>query len=72
MKKRKLYAYAVALVCLLTACGSNPKNASTEDGLTIINVETAVNDLQELKLSQLGNRVRYVPLEMGDSCFIGR
>ena len=72
MKKRKLYAYAVALACLLTACGSNPKNASTEDGLAIINVETAVNNLQELKLSQLGNRVRYVPLETGDSCFIGR
>ena len=63
----------VALACLLTACGSNPKNASTENGLTIVDVETALENLEEeLKMSAEFDSVRYVPLETNDSCLIGK
>ena len=63
----------VALACLLAACGSNPKSTSTEDGLTIVDVETALENLEEeLKMSAEFDSVRYVPLETNDSCLIGK
>ena len=68
MKKKQLIS--AALLALLAACG-NPKNNETTEGLTVIDVESAAENLQELKLSQLGTTVRYVPLETNDSCLIG-
>ena len=49
--------------------GGNPKTA--EDGLAVIDVKNAISHPTELKVSQLGQTVRYVPLETGDSCFVG-
>ena len=68
MKKKQLIP--AALLVLLAACG-NPKNNNEAKGLTAIDVESAAENLQELKLSQLGSTVRYVPLETNDSCLIG-
>ena len=70
MKKKQLIP--AALLILLAACG-NPKNNKTAEGLTVIDVESAINNLQdELKLSDLYDTVRYVPLETNDSCLIGQ
>ena len=61
------------MACLLTACRPTTKTASSAGGLAVIHVEAAVSSLQdELKLSDLGSEVRYVPLETNDSCLIGR
>lgn len=68
MKKKQLIP--AALLILLAACG-NPKNNNEAEGLTVIDVESAAENLQELKLSQLGTTVRYVPLETNDTCLIG-
>ena len=68
MKKKQLIP--AALLVLLAACG-NPKNNETTEDVTVIDVAGAVENLQELKLSQLGSTVRYVPLETNDSCLIG-
>lgn len=67
MRKKEIAAVLVA--CLLAACGGNPKTA--EDGLAVIDVKNAISHPTELKVSQLGQTVRYVPLETGDSCFVG-
>lgn len=56
----------IGVVLLLTAC------TSTQDqnrGTMIIDL-TSANDLQELKLSDFGNTVHYVPLETNESCLI--
>ena len=66
---RKRNVCAVLFVCLLAACGGNPK--TTADSLSVIDVKSAIEHPTELKVSQLGQTVRYVPLETGDSCFVG-
>ena len=66
MKRLK---YMVVAACALAAC-SNPPAVSPE-GLAIIDVEGAVDRMDELKLSELGDSVRYVPLETNDFCLIG-
>ena len=60
-----------ALLAVLAACG-NPKPAEPTDGLIVIDVEDALNHLaDELKMSDLYDTVRYVPLETNDSCLVG-
>ena len=66
---RKKYACAAFVACLLAACGGSPKTGT--DGPAVIDVKNAVEHPTELKVSQLGRTIRYVPLETGDSCFIG-
>ena len=68
MNKKQLIP--AALLALLAACG-NPKNNETAEELTVIDVESAMGNLQELKISDLGSHVRYIPLESNDSCLIG-
>lgn len=56
----------IGAVLLLTAC------TTTQDhnkGTMIVDL-TSANDLQELKLSDFGNTVHYVPLETNESCLI--
>ena len=70
MKKKQLIP--AALLVLLAAC-DNPKNDETTEDVTVIDVESAMDNLQaELKLSDLYDTVRYVPLETNDSCLIGQ
>lgn len=67
MKKR--WFYAAGLACLMAACTGTPQ--SSADELCTIDVAGAMENLAELKLSELGSDVRYVPLETTDSCLIG-
>lgn len=66
----KKFLFAAALTLVVAACSNRPQPAETER-LVVIDVENAIGQLEELKLSQLGTTVRYVPLETGDSCFVG-
>ena len=56
---------------LLGACQPSPQKAGDE-ALIHIDVAGAMEQTTELKVSDLGTRVRYVPLETNDSCLIGR
>ena len=55
---------------LLAACGNHPQKTES-NGLLHIDVGAAMENLDELKLSDLGDQVRYVLLETNDSCLIG-
>lgn len=70
MKKTFIYA-AGAMSLLLAACQPSAQKAK-DDGLAHIDVTEAMENLTELKVSDLGTHVRYVPLETNDSCLIGR
>ena len=68
MKKHLIQT--AALACLLAAC--SPQKPVSTDGLTVIDVESALENVEdELKLSDVYDSVRYVPLETSDSCLIG-
>lgn len=55
----------------LVACGSRPHSSVSAEGVPVINVEAAMEDLQPaLKLSDFGESIRYVPLETTDSCLV--
>ena len=66
MKQLKCIVAALALA----AC-SQPAAVVTDD-LAVVDVEGAVAAMDGLRLSDLGDSVRYVPLETNDSCLIGR
>lgn len=66
---KKDWLYAACFVCLAAACSGTPQ--PTVEGLCSIDVAGAMEKPAELKLSELGNDVRYVPLETTDSCLIG-
>ena len=66
MKQLKCIVAALALA----AC-SHPAAVVTDD-LAVVDVEEAVAAMDGLKVSDLGDSVRYVPLETNDSCLIGR
>lgn len=68
MKKRE-WLYAAGLVGLMAACTGAPQ--SSAGGMETIDVAGAMEKNTELKLSELGSDVRYVPLETNDSCLIG-
>lgn len=67
---KKDWLYAACFVCLATACSGSPQ--SVTEGLCSVDVAGAMEKPAELKLSELGNDVRYVVLETTDSCLIGR
>ena len=66
---KKEWLYAVGLVCLVSACTGTPQS-SADDELCSIDVAGAMEKPAELKLSELGSDVRYVPLETTDSCLV--
>ena len=70
MKKTLTYVTG-AVGLMLAACQPSAQKAS-EGGLLHIDVAGAMEVLTELKVSDLGTHVRYVPLETNDSCLIGR
>lgn len=55
---------------LLLACQPSPQKVK-DDNLIHIDVAGSMENLIELKVSDLGNHVRYVPLETNDACLIG-
>ena len=66
-----LWGCVTIVFCLLTACGHKSQIQAPQEGLCVIDVESALADLQDgLKLSDFGSRVRYVPLETNDSCLV--
>ena len=64
---KKLIYVSALLVSLLTAC--SPSAQKGKEGQ--IDVLPAFENLTELKVSQLGKNIRYVPLETTDSSLIG-
>jgi hypothetical protein len=65
MKGRRLLI--IGLMGLLVSCSNTPQSAK----LCTVDVEGAMENSGELKLSELASDVRYVPLETTDSCLIG-
>lgn len=66
-----LFFSFVTLLLGLASCGSRPNSSASSSEVPIIDVESALADLQDgLKLSYFGSRVRYVPLETNDSCLV--
>ena len=63
------WMYAAAAVCMLAAC--RPAAEKAGGTLTVIDVAGAAAQQTELKISDLGTRISYVPLETNDSCLIG-
>ena len=70
MRHRKCLYFAALLTLVLAACQPSAQKAE-HDGLLHIDVEAAMENLSELKVSDLGSQVHYVPLETNDSCLIG-
>lgn len=66
---KKDWLYAVCFVCLAAACSGTPQ--TEVEGVCTIDVAGAMENPVELKLSELGNDVRYVALETTDSCLVG-
>ena len=56
---------------LLTMMWSACSSGQGEKALGVIHVSSAFENLTELKVSQLGKTVRYVPLETTDESLIG-
>ena len=66
-----LWGCGTIVCCLLTVCGHKSQIQAPQEGLCVIDVESALADLQDgLKLSDFGSRVRYVPLETNDSSLV--
>lgn len=61
--------YAMGAACLLAAC--RPAAEKGDGTLDVIDVAGAYEQQTELKVSDLGRHVRYVPLETTDSCLVG-
>ena len=58
----------VILLFTMVSCSSNNNN----NELITINIEDAIKNPTKIKASQLGNNIRYIPLESGDSSmFVG-
>ena len=66
MKKRILISLCTTI--LLTSCGGE---SNTHKGdVSIIDVETAFQNPQELLLSDLGEKLTYIPLETLDESLV--
>lgn len=66
---KKDWLYAACLAWMVAACSGTPQRGNEE--LCSVDVAGAMENLMELKLSELGKDVRYVALETTDSCLIG-
>ena len=66
---KKFWMYAVCTICLMAACTESQH--FTTEGLCLVDVASAMENQTELKISDLGNDVCYIPLETTDSCLIG-
>ncbi|MDD3039302.1 DUF4934 domain-containing protein [Bacteroides sp.] len=66
---KKFWMYTVCSIYLMAAC-TGPQRSTTED-LCIVDVAGAMENQTELKISELGSDVCYIPLETTDSCLIG-
>lgn len=61
-----------ALLCLMAGCAGNSGAGEGVDGLTVIDVESAMDNLQaELTLSDVADSVWYLPLETTDASLVG-
>ena len=63
----KKFLYFMLFIVTLCGCSLKDKSNSIKGQ---INVLPAFEQLSELKLSQLGKKVRYIPLETTDECLI--
>ena len=65
----KMWLY-IAILSLFAAC-SRPQHLSSTVGLRVIDIAEGMGHLNdELRLSDIGGEVNYIPLETSDSCLI--
>lgn len=62
--------YLMGLAWLMAACSGAPQGGA--EGVCTVDVAGAMENHVELKMSELGKSVRYIPLETNDSCLVGR
>lgn len=66
------FSFYFFMAVLLSSCGGNQKAASMmENGLTIIPFESAIQDERKLLMSDLIEKVEYIPLQTDSNCLIG-
>lgn len=61
---------AVCMACTVCAC-SDSQSGNEDEGISVVDVAGAMENRTELKVSQIGDRVRFVTLETHDSCLVG-
>ena len=61
--------YLMGLAWLMAACSGAPQGGA--EGVCTVDVAGAMENHVELKMSELGKSVRYIPLETNDSCLVG-
>lgn len=66
----KTWIYTIGIACALTACKPSTQKPAN-DSLLSIDVKGAAEKNEELKITDLGEQIRYLPLETNDSCLIG-
>ena len=70
MRPLKISGYSLSFIAMISlfAC----KEKTTQQGeIPVIDIAEALNNPTEIKLSQLGSKITYIPLELTDSALIG-
>ena len=65
--KKALFS-TLCILLLTTACSNTPKSDSDH---STIDIESGMNHLVEIKISDIAKEIRYVPLETKDSSLVG-
>lgn len=72
MKKLFLSALSLAVVAVLCSCGGKPKTHSVaQTGLVTIPLEASIEEERKVALSDLAEKVEYIPLETDTNCLVG-
>ena len=66
--KKTFLSISTCISLLLSACGGG--SSQTQGEVAIIDVETAFQNPQELSLTELGEKMTYVPLETTDESLV--
>ena len=66
--KKTFLSISLCMSLLLSACGGE-KNVPQGE-VPVINVETAIQNPQELLLTDLGEKITYIPLETTDESLV--
>ena len=66
--KKTILSISTCISLLLSACGGG--SSQTQGEVAIIDLETAFQNPQELSLTELGEKMTYVPLETTDESLV--
>ena len=68
--KKIILSASVCISLLLSACGGGKESTIYQGEVSVIDVETAIRNPQELSLTDLGETMTYVPLETLDESLV--